>query len=62
MQNFGGQTKSIMTFLKVAYSDTRPQHPLKRPFPNSPQSHFQSDSKCEIFVMAISSNKPFSKY
>ena len=27
-----------------------------RPFPSSPQSLFQSESKCEIFVMVISSN------
>ena len=27
-----------------------------RPFPSSPQSLFQSESKCEIFVMIISSN------
>ena len=27
-----------------------------RPFSNSPQSLFQSESKCENFVMVISSN------
>ena len=27
-----------------------------RPFPSSPQSLFQSESKCEIFVMVIRSN------
>ena len=27
-----------------------------RPFPSSPQSLFQSESKCKIFVMVISSN------
>ena len=27
-----------------------------RPFPSSPKSLFQSESKCEIFVMVISSN------
>ena len=27
-----------------------------RPFPSSPQSLFQSESKCETFVMIISSN------
>ena len=26
------------------------------PFPSSPQSLFQSESKCKIFVMVISSN------
>ena len=29
---------------------------LNRPFPSSPLSLFQSESKCEIFVMVISSN------
>ena len=27
-----------------------------RPFPSSPQVFFHSESKCEIFVMIISSN------
>ena len=30
--------------------------PLNGPFPSSPQSLFQSESKCEIVVMVISSN------
>ena len=29
---------------------------MNRPFPSSAQSLFQSESKCEIFVMVISSN------
>ena len=29
--------------------------PLNRPFLSSPQSLFQGESKCEIFVMIISS-------
>ena len=29
---------------------------VNRPFPSSLQSLFQSESKCEIFVMVISSN------
>ena len=29
MQNFGGQTKSIMVFLKVAYSQESRTHPTK---------------------------------
>ena len=29
---------------------------VNRPFPNSPWSLFQSESKCEIFVIVISSN------
>ena len=29
---------------------------FNRPFPSSPKSLFQSESKCEIFVMIISSN------
>ena len=29
---------------------------MNRPFPSSPQSLFQSEVKCEIFVMVISSN------
>ena len=28
---------------------------FNRPFPSSPQSLFQSESKCEIFVMVINS-------
>ena len=32
-----------------------------RPFPSSPSSHFQSESKCEIFVMVISSNFNMNK-
>ena len=51
MQNMGGQTKSIMVFSEVAY----------RPFPSSPQSLFQSESKCEFFVMVISSNFNMNK-
>ena len=51
MQNMGGQTKSIMVFSEVAY----------RPFPSSPQSLFQSESKCEFFVMVISSNFKMKK-
>jgi len=27
-----------------------------RPFPRFPQSHFQSESKCDVFVVVISSN------
>ena len=27
-----------------------------KPFPSSPQSLFESDSKCEIFIVVISSN------
>ena len=29
---------------------------LNTPLPSSPQSQFQSESKCEIFFMVISSN------
>ena len=33
-----------------------PLEPCSRPFPSSPKSLFQNESKCEIVVMVISSN------
>ena len=34
---------------------------INRPFPSSPKSLFQSESKCEIFVMVINSNFNMNK-
>ena len=47
------------TFWKRKYFPWKATHyttNANRPFPSSPQSLFQSESKCEIFVMIISSN------
>ena len=39
MQNFGGQTKSIMVFLKVAYCHLTLDRMLVHPTPPSPQQY-----------------------
>ena len=61
MQNLGGQTKSIMVFFEVSYicrvalRNCQPSLSLNSPFPSSRLPPLQSESKCEVFVMVISS-------
>ena len=41
---------------KVSKGDPWPRGAINRPFPSSPQSLFQGEFKCKIFVLVISSN------
>ena len=59
VNNCGEKKIGFSRTTRVAHeSDDRPREGSaeNRPFPSSSQSLFQSEVKCEIFVMVISSN------
>ena len=57
MQNFGGTNKEYYgIFESDLCKPVRDRLKADRPFPSSPKSLLQSESKCEIFVMVIRSN------
>ena len=50
------ESRSARRRKNCKFTGFRLSRDLNRPFPRSPQSLFQSESKCETFVMIISSN------